>query len=155
MNCSTPGLPVHHQFPEFTQSWRLITLQYCDSFCHRSNQPQVYMFHPTLRSHPLPSPLHPSGLSQSTSPEWPASCIEPALVIYLHTCFSAILSNHPTLTSLTESKSLFLTSVSLLLSCILGRQCHLSKFHIYALIFSPLSIILDVDLSLVTFAMLK
>ena len=21
MNCSTPGLPVHHQFPEFTQNW--------------------------------------------------------------------------------------------------------------------------------------
>ena len=33
----------------------------------------------------------------------------------------------------TESKRLFFTSVSLLLSCIQGHCYHLSKFHIYAL----------------------
>ena len=34
----------------------------------------------------------------------------------------------------TESKRLFYTSVSLLLSCIQGYCYHLSKFHIYALV---------------------
>ena len=34
----------------------------------------------------------------------------------------------------TESKRLFYTTVSLLLSCIQGYCCHLSKFHIYALV---------------------
>ena len=34
----------------------------------------------------------------------------------------------------TESKRLFYTSVSLLLSCIQGYHYHLSKFHIYALV---------------------
>ena len=35
----------------------------------------------------------------------------------------------------TESKRLFDTSVSLLLSCIQGRHCHLPKFHIYVLVY--------------------
>ena len=35
----------------------------------------------------------------------------------------------------TESKSLFYTSVSLLLSCIQGYHYHLSKFHIYVLVY--------------------
>ena len=37
--------------------------------------------------------------------------------------------------SLPESKRLFYTSVSLLLSCIQGCRYHLSKFHIYALVY--------------------
>ena len=37
----------------------------------------------------------------------------------------------PPLPSPTESKRLFYTSVSLLLSCIYGYRYHLSKFHIY------------------------
>ena len=32
-------------------------------------------------------------------------------------------------------KRLFFTSVSLLLSCIEGHHCHLSKFHIYVLVY--------------------
>ena len=35
----------------------------------------------------------------------------------------------------TESKRLFYASVSLLLSCIQGYRYHLSKFHIYALVY--------------------
>ena len=35
----------------------------------------------------------------------------------------------------TESKRLFYTSVSLLLSRIQGYRCHLSEFHIYALVY--------------------
>ena len=70
---------------------------------------------------PPPSPSHPSGLSQCTSFECPVSCIELGLVIYftygnIHVSmlFSQIIPPSP---FPTESKSLFFTSVSLLLSC--------------------------------------
>ena len=91
--------------------------------------------------HPLspPSPSHPSGSSQCTSPEHPASCIEPGLVIYFtydNIHVSMLLSQIiPPLPSPTESNSLFFTSASLLLSCIYSHHYHLSKFHIYALIY--------------------
>ena len=87
---------------------------------------------------PPPSPYHPSGSSQCTSPEHPVSCIEPGLVIrftydniHVSMPFSQII---PPLPSPTESKRLFYTSVSLLLSHIQGYHYHLSKFHIYVLL---------------------
>ena len=91
---------------------------------------------PILNPHPPPSPSHPFGSSQCTSPEHPVSCIKPGLEIHftydiLHVSmpFSHIIPPSP---SPTESKRLFNISVSLLLSCIQG-YCHLlSKFHIYA-----------------------
>ena len=46
--------------------------------------------------------------------------------------FSQII---PTSHSLTESKRLFYTSVYLLLSRIQGYHYHLSKFHIYVLVY--------------------
>ena len=46
------------------------------------SQPQVHMCAPILNPLPPPSPPLPSGLSQSTGFEFPASCIELALVIY-------------------------------------------------------------------------
>ena len=46
--------------------------------------------------------------------------------------FSQII---PPSLSPTESKSLFFTSVSLLLSRIQGYHCHRSKFHIYVLVY--------------------
>ena len=87
------------------------------------SQPWVYMCSPFWTPFPSPSPSHPSGSSQCTSPENPVSCIEPRLAIcftYDNICFSAILSPSPT-----ESKRLFYTSVSLLLSCIQGFCYHL------------------------------
>ena len=59
----------------------------------KMNPPQVYMCSPSWTLLPLPSPYHPSGSFQCTSPKHPVSCIEPGLV----SCFNAILSNHPTL----------------------------------------------------------
>ena len=88
---------------------------------------------------PPPFPSHPSGLSQCTSPKHPVSCIKPGLAIHftydnLHVSipFSHII---PPLPSPTESKRLFNTPVSLLLSRIQGYHYHLSKFHIYALVY--------------------
>ena len=62
------------------------------------NPPQVYTGSP-FRTRPPPSPYHPSGLSQCTSPKQPVSCIELGLAIHFiyYICFNAILPNHPTL----------------------------------------------------------
>ena len=82
---------------------------------------------------------HPSGSSQCTSPKHPVSCIEPGLVIrftydiiHVSMPFSQIIPSSP---SPTESKRLFYTSVSLLLSRIQAYCYHFSKFHIYALVY--------------------
>ena len=103
------------------------------------NPPWGYMCSPSWTPLPLPSPSHPSGSSQYTSPEHPVSCIEPGLAIHftydnIHVSmpFSQIIPPSP---SPTESKRLFYTSVSLLLSRIQGYHYHLSKFHIYALVY--------------------
>ena len=103
------------------------------------NPPWVYMCSPFLTPLPTPSPSHPSGSSQCTIPEHPVSCIEPGLEIRftydnLHVLipFSHII---PPLPSPTESKRLFNTSVSLLLCRIQRYRYHLSKFHIYALVY--------------------
>ena len=107
----------------------VLVLQYINM-----NLPWVYMCSPSWTPLPPPSPSHPSGSSsQCTSPEHPVSCIEPGLVIcftydniHVSMLFSQIIPLSP---SPTESKRLFYTSVSLLLSCIHGYRYHLSKFH--------------------------
>ena len=103
------------------------------------NPTWVYMCSPSWAPLPPPSPYHPSGSSQCTSPEHPVSCVEPGLVIrfmcdnlHVSMWFSQIIPPSP---FPTESKRLFYTSVSLLLSCIQGYHYHLSKFHIYVLVY--------------------
>ena len=103
------------------------------------NPPWVYMCSPSWTPLLSPSPSHPSGSSQCTSPEHPVSCVEPGLAMHftydnLHVSmpFSYII---PPLPSPTESRRLFNTFVSLLLSCIQGYCYHLSKFHIYVLVY--------------------
>ena len=102
------------------------------------NPPRVYMSSQSWTPLPLPSLYHLSGLSQYTSPKHSLSCIEPRLVIhFLHIIhvsmpFSQIIPPSP---SPTESKTLFYTSVSLLLSHIQDYHHHLSKFHIYVLVY--------------------
>ena len=88
---------------------------------------------------PTPTSYHLSGSSPCTSPKHPVSCIEHRLAIdFLHDSihvsmpFSQITPPSP---SPTESKSAFYTSVSLLLSRIEGYHYHLSKFHIYVLVY--------------------
>ena len=107
---------VYYHFLNF--NWRLITLQHCGGFRHTFTW---ISYGCTCVPHPdLPSPSHPSGSSQCTSPEHPASCIVLGLVIYftygnIHVSmlFSQII---PPSSSPTESQSLFFTCVSLLLS---------------------------------------
>ena len=103
------------------------------------NPPQVYMYSPSWTLLPPPSPYHPSGSSQCSRPKHPVSCIEPGLstrfiydIIRISMPFSQIIPPSP---SPTESKRLFYTSVSVLLSRTQGYCYHLSKFHIYALVY--------------------
>ena len=103
------------------------------------NPPRVYMSSQSWTPLPLLSPYHLSGLSQCTSPKHPVSRIELRLVIrflydiiHVSMPFSQIIPPSP---SPTESKSLFCTSASLLLSRKQGYHYHLSKFHIYVLVY--------------------
>ena len=103
------------------------------------NLPWVYMCSPSWTPIPPPSQYHPSGSSQCTSPKHPVSRIEPGLaihfiydIIHVSVPFSQII---PPSLSPTKSRRLFYTSVSLLLSCIQGYRYHLSKFHIYVLVY--------------------
>ena len=87
---------------------------------HHESAIGVYVF-PILNPFlPPPSPSYPSGSSECTSPEHPVSCIEPGLeicftydTIHVSMLFSQIIPPSP---SPIESKRLFYTSVSLLLS---------------------------------------
>ena len=115
-----------------------LALQYCIGFVIHQHESAtgVHVF-PILN--PPPSPYHPSVSSQCTSPEHPVSCIEPGLairftydILHISMPFSHIIPPSP---FPTESKRLFSTSVSLLLSHIHGCCYLLSKFHIYALVY--------------------
>ena len=92
---------------------------------------------PTLNPPPTSLPISSLWVIPVHQPQ--TSCIEPRLAIhFLHDSihvsmpFSQIIPPSP---SPTESKSLFFTSVSLLLSRIQGYHYHLSKFHIYVLVY--------------------
>ena len=93
-----------------------LTLQYCIGFAVYQNESAtgIHVF-PILN--PPPSPYHPSGSSQCTSPKHPVLCIEPGLATFhtwYFTCFNAILPNHPTLSlSHRVQKTVLYISVSL------------------------------------------
>ena len=66
------------------------------------NLPQIYMCSPSWSLLPPPSPYHPSGSSQCTSPKHPVSCIEPGLatrfihdIIHVSMPFSQIFPPSP------------------------------------------------------------
>ena len=98
------------------------------------NQPQVY-----ICPLPLKPPIPPPRLSQSTGFGFPASYSKFPLAIYftygnvyVSVLLSQVISPSP---SLSVTLSLFFMSVSPLLPCKQDHQYHLSRFHIYALIY--------------------
>ena len=100
--------------------------------------PRVYMCSPSWTSshippHPIPlghpSAPAPSTLSHALNLDWRSVS---HLIIHMFQCHS-LKSSYPCPLP-TESKRLFYTSVSLLLSRIKGYCYHFSKFHIYALL---------------------
>ena len=117
-----------------------MTLQYCIGFAMHQHEPAtgVHVF-PILSPLPPPSIYHASGSSQCTSPKHVVSCIEHGLAIpfiydIIHVSMP-VFQIFPPSPSPTESRRLFYTSVSLLLSRIQGYCYHLSKFHIYVLVY--------------------
>ena len=109
-------------------------------FCHISK----WIRHRHTRvPHREPSSLLPPHTIPLGRPSAPAPSIQyralildwrfvSYMILYIFQCRSP-KSSHPL--PLPESKRLFYTSVSLLLSRILGYCYHLSKFHIYALVY--------------------
>ena len=114
------------------------TLQYCIGFAihQHASATGVHVF-PILNPLPISLPIPSLWVIPVHQPQ--ASCIlhrtwtGDSFLIWCCTCFNAILPNHPTPPP--QSKRLFYTSVSLLLSCIQGCRYHLSKFHIYVLVY--------------------
>ena len=109
-------------------------------FCHTSTCihhgcTRVPILKPPPTALPIPSlwviPVHQPQASCILHRIWTGD----SFPIWYYTCFNAILPNHPPPPSPTESKRLFYTSVSLLLSRMQGCRYHLSKFHIYALVY--------------------
>ena len=113
-------------------------LQYCIGFA-------IHQHESTTGVHVFPILTPPSHFPSNTiplgHPSAPASSIlyhalnldwrfVSHMILFMFQCHSPKSSPRP---SPTESKRLFYTSVSLLLSRIQGCRYHLSKFHIYAL----------------------
>ena len=123
----------------FVYLFIFLTLQYCIGFAihQHASATGVHVFpilNPSPTSLPIPSlwviPVHQPQASCILHWTWTGD----SFLTWYYTCFNAILPNHPSPPSPTESKRLFYTSVSLLLSRIQGYCYHLSKFHIYALV---------------------
>ena len=109
-------------------------------FCHRSTRichGCTRVPNPEMHSHPPPHTI-PLGHPSTPTPSilYPASNLDwrfvSYMILYMFQCHSLKSSPPP---SPTESKRLFYTSVSLFLSHIWGYRYHLSKFHIYALVY--------------------
>ena len=124
----------------FYFNWRLITLQYCIGFSIHQDEPAtgIHVFpipNTPPSSLPLPSlwviPVHQPQDTSIMHRTWTGDSFH----IWYYTCFKPFSQIMPPSHSPTESKRLFYISVSLFLSHIQGYRYHLSKFHIYALVY--------------------
>ena len=91
--------------------------------------PRVYTCSPSWTPLPPPSPYHPSGSSQCTSPKLPVSCIEPGLAICflydtIHVLMPFSQSSHP----LSLPKSAKDYSIHLCLFCCLVYRVIIAIF---------------------------
>ena len=118
-------------------NWRLITLQYCIGFAihHHESTTGIHVF-PILNlrsphTMPLGRPSAPAPNSQyhASNLDWRFVSY---MILYMFQCHSPKYSHS---LPLPQSPKDFYTSVSLLLSRIQGYRYHLSKFHIYALVY--------------------
>ena len=107
-------------------------------FCQHESATGIHVFpilNPPPSSLPVPSfwvvPVHEPQASSIVHRTWTGDSFH----IWYYTCFNAILPNHPTLSLSHRVQKLFYTSVSLLLSRTQGYCYHLSKFHIYVLVY--------------------
>ena len=135
-----PYLQYFFKYKFIYFNWRLITLQYCIGFAIHQHESAtgIHVF-PILKLPPssLPVPslwvvsVHQPQASSIMHRTWTGNSFH----IWYYSCFIAILPNHPTLSLSHRAKRLFYTSVSLFLSCIQGYHYHLSKFHIYVLVY--------------------
>ena len=109
-------------------------------FCHTSTWIRHRYTHVPHPEHSSLFPPHTIPLGHLSAPApsilYPASNLDwrfiSYMILYMFQCHSP-KSSHPL--PLPESKRLFYISVSLLLSHIQGYHYHLSKFHIYALVY--------------------
>ena len=100
--------------------------QGCTRDPHLEPSPAIPLGHPSA---PAPSILYPTW-----NLDW---WFVSYMILYMFQYHSP-KSSHP----LPLPKSLFCTSVSLLLSRIRGYRYHLSKFHIYALVYSSVFLLI-------------
>ena len=123
-------------------NWRLITLQYCIGFAIHQHESAtgVHVFppHPEPPSHLLPCTIplgHPSAPAPSIL--YPASNLDwrfiSCMILYMFQCHSP-KSSHPLLFP-QSPKDCSIHLCLFLLSHIQGYCYHLSKFHIYVLVY--------------------
>ena len=121
-------------------NWRLIILQYCIGFAIHQHESTtgVHVFpilNPSPSSLPVPSlwviPVHQPQASCILSWTWTGDLF----LIWYYICFNAILPNHPTLSLSHRGQKTVLYICVSFVSRIQGYRYHLSKFHIYALVY--------------------
>ena len=104
-----------------------------------NNQPQVHICPLPPESPPLPTPSHPSRVSQSTkmSSLCPYGTFSLAIYFTNDSVFMSMQLSQcvPPFPFPLCVQSPFSMSASLLLPCKLGHQYYFSRFHIYALIY--------------------
>ena len=113
-----------------------LTLQYCIGFAIHQNESAtgIHMF---SILYPPPSPYHPPGPSQCTSPKHPVLCIKPGLatrfiydIIHISMPFSQIIPPSP---SPTESKRLVFVSLIFSAICKASPVSHFAFLNFFFL----------------------